>query len=366
MLNKIKKSVSDFKDSEKKLAPIIFMILSLIFATSVSIYFLFLRGSESTEDAKIVGHIVSIAPRIEGQVVKILVDNDQYVKEGEPLVILDDSLQKANEELAQADFDASVASFKQATIDVKQARANFLSAQSSKALEAKNLERVLSLQKQNAITQQAVDQQKNKYDQAVASFESAQAVLYMSESVSKNFGDHLNSSDTDKFMAQADKMKGFNPSLDAALAKMKKAKANLDLAKLNLSYTVVQAPFAGVVANRSVELGKNVNSSVPLLSIVSLTDTWVVANFKETQLKGLKPGEKVKIRIDIYGRKVFRGVVESLAPASGDSFALLPPDNASGNFIKVTQRFPVKIKFDPYPKEILRPGASAIVTVKEF
>lgn len=359
------KAEQNLKASMKKKAPMVFMGLILFFISAVILYWFFLRGKESTEDAKIVGHIVSIAPRIEGQVVQIFVNNDSVVKEGEPLVLLDNSMQLANVELAQADFDASVASFKQATVDVRQARANFLSAQSTKELELKNLKRVLSLQQQKAISQQGVDQQKNKYEQAVATLEAAKAVLYMSENVYKVFGNSIFEKNKDKFLAYTEKIKGLNPTLDAALAKLNRAKANLDLAKLNLTYTVVRAPFSGVVANKTAEVGKNVNPNVPLLSIVSLTDTWVVANFKETQLKDLQIGDPVKIRVDTYPHKVFTGVVNSIAPASGDSFALLPPDNASGNFIKVTQRFPIKIDFHPFPKEIMRPGMSVDVTIKE-
>lgn len=348
----------------RKKSPMVFVGLILFFGAVVLIYWLVWGGVESTNDAKVSGHIVNVAPRIEGQIEKIYVENGSVVKKGDPLVLLDNSFQQANLELAHADFDAAVASFKQATVDVKQARATFLSAQSEKELELKNLNRVLSLKKQKAITQQAVDQQQNKYDQAVANFEGAQAVLYMSENVYKVFGNKMLLQDTEKFMNYSAKMKDLNPTLDSALAKLKRAKANLDIATLNLSYTTVRAPYAGTVANKTAEVGQNANPSVPLLSLVSLNDTWITANFKETQLNSIALGDLVKIKIDTFGGKVFTGVVSSLSSASGDSFALLPPDNASGNFIKVTQRFPVRIDFKPIPTEITRPGMSAEVSVK--
>ena len=353
---------AETKTSKK--APKIFFGLILFFSLATLFIWLFFRGTESTEDAKIVGHIASVAPRINGQVVKIFVDNNSLVKEGDALVLLDDSLERANVDLAQADFDAAVANFKQATVDVKQARAAFLAAKSSRDLEYKNLNRVLNLSKQKAITQEAVDQQQNRYGQAQANLESAQAVLYMSENVSKMFGDNIVSKDKDKFLLESSKMKGFNPTIDAALAKLKRAKASLNLATLNLTYTTVRAPFAGVITNRNVEVGENVGANVPVFSLVSSADNWVIANFKETQLKHIHGNELATIRVDAYGGKQFEGVVESLSPASGDSFALLPPDNASGNFVKVTQRFPVKINFKPYPSITMRPGMSVSVQVK--
>ena len=368
MTEQDKKERNEMENSEKKwitssYAPGVFIGLIVFFTLIVTFFLLLSKGIETTEDAKVMGHIVDVAPRIEGQVVRVLVDNDSVVKEGDPLVLLDNSLQAANVALAQADYNSAVANFKQAIVDVKQARANFLSAQSSKELENKNLNRVLNLKKQRAITQQAVDQQVNKYDLAVATFDSAQAVLYMSENVYKAFGQNMLLQDNDEFLNYSNKMQGYSPTLDSALAKLNRAKATLDLAKLNLSYNTVLAPFSGVIANRTVEVGKNIGPNVPLLSVFSLKYVWIVANFKETQLKNLKKGESVKIKIDTY-KKSYQGVVDSLAPASGDSFALLPPDNASGNFIKVTQRFPVRIHFDPFPTEIMRPGMSAYISVK--
>ncbi|MES2613977.1 MAG: HlyD family secretion protein [Bdellovibrionota bacterium] len=352
------------KQPSKNQASLVFFVLVIFFGTVVFVYWLFLRGTESTEDAKVAGHIVNVASRINGQVIQVLVNNGTGVKADDPLVVLDSAIPLANVKLARADFDAAVASFKQAVVDVKQARASFLSAQSAKQLEYKNLMRVQSLQKQSAISQQDVDQQKNRYEQAVATFEGAKAVLYMSEHVYQVFGDKVLDTNKDKFLSYSEKMKGLNPTLDLAIAKLKRAHASLVIANANLSYTTVRAPFAGVVTNKTVEVGKNVNSDAPLLSVVSLTDTWVVANFKETQLNGVPVGSEAEIQADAYDGKTFKGVVTSIAAASGDSFALLPPDNASGNFVKVTQRFPVKIEFRPFPKELMRPGMSLEVSVK--
>lgn len=347
--------------NSKKSFKVLFSLI-LISCLVVILSWLIFANSETTDNAQVTGNIVNIASRIDGQITKIYVENNTPVKAGDPLVKLDDSIQLANLDAAQADFDAAVAGFKQATIDVKQARANFLAAQSAKDLAYKNLNRGLSLEKQNAISQLNLDQQKNQYDQAVANFEAAKAVLYMSENMFKTFGNKFSTSNKDEFLKYAKKMKGFNPALDSAIAKLLKAKSNLELANLNLDYTVIKAPLAGFTGNKTAEVGANVNPSVPLMSVVA-SKTWIVANFKETQMKKIKNGSRSTIKIDSYGSKKFEGVVTSISPATGEVFALLPPDNASGNFVKVTQRVPVRIDFKTAPDEAIKPGMSAEVTV---
>jgi membrane fusion protein (multidrug efflux system) len=135
------------------------------------------------------------------------------------------------------------------------------------------------------------------------------------------------------------------------------------MAELNESYTRIKAPSRGVVSRRSVEPGQMISAERPLLALVPPDDVWVVANFKEDQLAEMKPGQSVTVRVDAYGRRDFPGHVESLASASGARFALLPPDNASGNFVKVVQRVPVLVRLDGAPVVPLRPGMSAYVTV---
>jgi membrane fusion protein, multidrug efflux system len=142
------------------------------------------------------------------------------------------------------------------------------------------------------------------------------------------------------------------------------AKAAVEQAKLNLSYAEVKAPVAGVVSRKTVERGQVVQPGQPLLALVPLDDVWVTANFKESQLKSIRPGQPVAIAVDAYGR-TFRGRVDSISAATGARFSLLPPENATGNYIKVVQRIPVKIVFEPGqdPEHLLRPGLSVIPTV---
>jgi membrane fusion protein (multidrug efflux system) len=150
----------------------------------------------------------------------------------------------------------------------------------------------------------------------------------------------------------------------AAAADVQKYQAAQEQAELNLKYTSIYAPVTGVLSKRSVEPGQVVQPGQPLFSIVDLDDIWVTANFKETQLKGMHPGQKVSIKVDAYGR-TYRGIVESIGGATGSRFSVLPPENATGNYVKVVQRLPVRIRFDKGqdPEHELRPGMSVEPTV---
>ncbi len=162
----------------------------------------------------------------------------------------------------------------------------------------------------------------------------------------------------------AEQVASARAALALAEARTLQADAALKLAELNLSYTTVRAPRRGVVSRRSVEEGQTVSPERPLLAIVPLDDVWVVGNFKEDQLAEMRAGQKATVRLDTYGRREFRGHVESIAGGTGARFALLPPDNATGNFVKVVQRIPVLIRLDGAPGVELRPGMSADVIVR--
>jgi membrane fusion protein, multidrug efflux system len=364
----------------------------------VLVVWIFTNGKESTDDSQVVGHIVNISPRISGQVAKIFVENNQSIKVGEPLVELDNAQESADVDSAQAEFEAAKASFEQAQAQhaqmdknysasltqaeggitqassgvvasseaVKQARANLNSAKSAEELARKNLERYINLKNHGAVTQFDLDNQQNQYTQAKAAFEVSQAQLASMEASRKQSSGSLQQAKGQLLSAQSlsNQVKAYQAAISLAFAKMKKAEAGLEQAKLRLSYTLVKAPFSGVTSNKMVELGQMVDTATPLFSIISLNDTWLVANFKEDQLQKMKPGQPVKIKVDSYPGKAFKGVVRSVSGASGSTFALLPPDNASGNFVKVTQRFPVEIEIQPRPQDVvLRPGMSTVVTV---
>jgi membrane fusion protein (multidrug efflux system) len=152
---------------------------------------------------------------------------------------------------------------------------------------------------------------------------------------------------------------------ESAAARVQVARANLEQAELNLNYTVVRAPVNGIVSMKTVEVGQIVQPGQPLLALVPLDDIWVKANFKESQLKGMRTGQSAEISVDAYGGRTYQGHVESIAAATGERFSLLPPENATGNYVKVVQRVPVKIVFEKGqdPEHLLRPGLSVVPTV---
>ncbi|MGH7742391.1 MAG: HlyD family secretion protein, partial [Candidatus Eiseniibacteriota bacterium] len=154
-------------------------------------------------------------------------------------------------------------------------------------------------------------------------------------------------------------------ALRGADAKVASARASRDQADLQLSYTTLAAPTAGVVTKKNVEIGQMVQAGQPLLAVVPLDDVWIVANLKETEIRGVRPGARAEITVDSYPGRRFRGHVESLSPATGATFSILPPDNATGNFTKIVQRIPVRLRLDgpPDPAHPLRPGMSAFVRI---
>jgi len=355
------------------------------------------RGKETTDDAQIEGHVVNVAPRTSGRVAKVLVKDNQTVKAGDLLVELEDDdlaakVDAADADLAAAEANLSVAKAnlalveKNATANVSQAKggvreatgalastaasldsvkADIVAAESRKKLAESELGRMKDLVAKGAATQADLDVRQATFDQAVATLEASRARLAVANaSTAASAGGvevargRLESADTAQ--QQIDVAKA---NVGVAEARVKQTKAALRLAKLSEAWTKVVAPVDGVVSRRTVEPGQIVDPSRPLLALVPSNDIWVVANFKEDQIAHMQVGQKVDVRIDTYGRRTFSAHVESIAGASGARFALLPPDNASGNFVKVVQRIPVLIRFDGASEVTMRPGMSADVTV---
>jgi membrane fusion protein (multidrug efflux system) len=311
----------------------------------------------STDDAQVDGHITPISPRIGGFVVSIRVRENQQVGAGDTLVVLDDRDLRGR--LAQADADLAaliatvgsrgkvgqaVAQLDQARAAAAAAAATVIQAEANAEKATNDLERARALSARNIVSRQALD----------AAETAARATAAQLTAAQRNAA------------ASQEQVTAAGAALTGSEARVAAARALRDLAALQLSYTVVTAPVSGVVSKKSVELGQLVQAGQPLMSVVPLADVWVVANFKETQIEDILPGAPAVIKADAYPGRTFNGSVESLSPATGAKFSLLPPDNATGNFTKVVQRIPVRIRLEGQtdPAHLLRPGMSVDVTIR--
>ena len=303
------------------------------------------RGHESTDDAQVEGRIVTIASRVSGQVLKVLVQDNQAVHAGDPLVELDSNELQARLAAAKADLSAAEAALTSSQSDVA-------ASLSKLRLAELDLQRIQKLGHDGVVSQSEVDTRKTQYDQARAQYDQAVA----------RYGSKSAETGAAKLETGAVKT-----TVGASLARVQQAEAGLKLAEVNLSYATIKAPIDGTVSRRSVEAGQVVAPLTPLLALVSTKDVWVVGNFKEDQLSEIKVGQEADVRIDSYGSLRLKGTVDSIAAATGSKFALIPPDNASGNFTKVVQRVPVLIRFKDFEGEAakvaLRPGMSAWLSI---
>ncbi|HEV2397573.1 MAG TPA: HlyD family secretion protein [Candidatus Sulfotelmatobacter sp.] len=348
---------------------------------------------ESTDDAQIDGHINSISARISGHVIELNIRDNQYVNVGHVLVEIDPADYQVAYDRAKADFaDAQAAAIAAGVTvpitsvntnsqvsateaDVNSARAGIqVSQQQLQAAKAQlaqaeandvKAQNDLGRYKQ-LVTKQEISQQ--QFDQATAAAKASSAAVEASraqvdaaeQQVTQARGKLVQAEANYRYANTApQQMKITRAKAESALAEAQRMKANLEQAQLNLQYTKVIAPVNGVVSDRTVEVGQNVSPGQELLKLIDLDDVWITANFKETQLRDMRPGQRVTIEVDANGRK-YNGKVDSIAGASGARFSLLPPENATGNYVKVVQRIPVKIVLDPGSNKDhqLRPGES--------
>jgi membrane fusion protein, multidrug efflux system len=358
------------KDSKKRdfwSSPLFFFLAALVLAGLLFFglkYLIAAFTSESTDDAFIAGHIVSIAPRIAGQVSAVYVVDNQLVRSNDPLVEIDPSdyaITVAQKETAaqsqDANFRTVVAAYElmrskvtTAKASAQKAEADTASAEATAKKAQSDFERSQDLLKQKTISQQ-------EYDTELAANTKAQADL---KSAQENVVEEISKVDeADKQLAAVFAEK------DMAFSQYTESRTNVAAAQLNLSYTKIFAPADGRVTRKAVEAGDYLDAGQQIMSLVP-SDVWVVANFKESQLKKMQPGQKVTVVIDALGGREFRAHVDSIQAGSGAAFSLLPPENATGNFVKVVQRVPVKIVFDePLPADhTIGPGLSVAPSVQ--
>jgi membrane fusion protein (multidrug efflux system) len=308
------------------------------------------RYMVSTDDAYVRAHNTTLASKISGYVATIPIEDNTHVRAGDVIATIDDG----DYQLA-ADAAREKVATQQATVDrigrqvvaqaanIDQAKAQMVSAQAAATKTELELQRQQSLAAQKYASQQTLEQAQADRDQAAAAVQSAQAVI-------------------DAAVANLDVLKAQQQEAARTLDELQTALAK---AERDLSFTVIRAPVDGVFSNRAVQTGDYVQTGQRLASLVPLGDVYIEANFKETQLGRIRPGQPVSISVDALPEHAIKGTVASLSPASGAIFSLLPPDNATGNFTKIVQRLPVRIEVPAAiaAQRVLRPGMSVIVSV---
>ena len=383
---------------------IVLVIVTVLAAVCGLLLWIHSRDWERTDDAQVDGHIYPVSARVGGRVAKVLVEDGQFVHTGEVLLQIDPSEYQLAVDHAEADYQdaGAVAEAAQlgvsitkvgsetqiggASADIDNAEAGVSSAREAEKAalaqltEAKanarklnsDVERYRPLIEKNEIAQQ-------QFDQAVAGAEAANAAVAARQAAVAVAHEQVRQAESRRAQSRFNLTNAQETSrqilvskarLAAAQAQMLQAKAGLDHARLNLGYTTVAAPADGIVGRRSVQAGQNIQPNEDILAIVPLKEIWVTANFKETQLEKMRPGQPAEIRVDTYGGRRWRGHVSAIGGATGAKYSLLPPENATGNYVKVVQRIPVRIDFDDASDStfnrdgLLRPGMSVVPNVK--
>lgn len=386
---------------------------ALVVLVAALALFLYYRNRESTDDAQVDGHITPIAAKISGRVGEVLVHDNEPVKAGQVLVRIDprdyqaaldnakaalalaqSEAQSANVDVprtrenvasgtsnasagllgAEADLARAQAAYAQAqNADLSYAQANVAKSRANAQLAQADLERYKPLMDKGEISKQQYDAAKANADASASALKAeeekigqAQSNIQIAKAQLSAAQARVEQARAGVTAARADTQQISMKSADAQgkQAKVQQAQATVDAAQLNLSYTEIVAPIDGVATHKQVEPGQIVQAGQGLMVVVPLQDVWVTANFKETQLRKMQAGQKAEVHVDTYGRS-FEGRVDSIAGATGAVLSLLPPENATGNYVKVVQRIPVKIVLNPMgsDKAVLRPGMNVDVTV---
>jgi membrane fusion protein (multidrug efflux system) len=396
---------SETNDSAETNGNRTFAVIGVVLLIVLGAAFFYWRSTfvEDTDDAQVDGNLYQISSRVSGQVVKVTVDDNQTVQAGQLLAEIDPTDYQVALDQAQANLASAQAEFAQATVNVPITQvtvgtvvsttasdvkgSNDIVAQAEKQVEAANAR--VAEAKANALKAQAdVDRytplvekdviSKQQYDAAVAAAAASKAAVAGAEAEVLAAQNAVASARQRLAQAEAQSAQSVKNGPDqvrvqqsraaAAAATIQQAQARVEQARLNLSYTRITAPVAGIVNKKNVEVGANLAAGQDLMTIIPLTDLWVTANFKETQLTRMRAGQKVTIKVDAYGGRKFSGAVTQIGGATGSMLSLFPPENATGNYVKVVQRLPVRIDFTNLQQEdgdyVLRPGLSVTPVVE--
>ncbi len=382
------------KKSGRKFIVIAVVILLVIGA---AIFYWRSTFTENTDDAQVDGDLYQVSSRVTGQVTKVYIDDNQPVQAGQAIAEIDPKDYQVALEQAQANLASSQASAIQATVNVPITNINTRTSVSTTSLDVQSaMAGVDAARKQAQAAQARVDQakanavksrldverytplvqkdviSKQQFDGAVASdagntaavLEAEATVIAQQAAVSQSLQKLAQARFTaaESVKTAPNQVRAREAQARSAMADIKQAQARVDQAMLNLSYTHITAPTAGIVNKKNVQVGANVSIGQDLLTIIPLTNLWVTANFKETQLSRMKPGQNVTLKVDALGGRKFHGKVTQIGGATGSRLSLFPPENATGNYVKVVQRIPVRIDFTNLQQEngdyALRPGMS--------
>lgn len=323
------------------------MAITLIFFLR---YLIHSRNYEETNDAQVEAYINPISARVGGYIQKINFEEHQYVKKGDTLVIIDNREYTAKvmeAEAALEDVKARLVVL-DATIQTAQTgtavnRDMIASAKAKLVEKQQDLKRYKNLLQEEAATLQEFEQTQAKYDVATSEFNATRNNLKTTHS----------------------KIEELESNHGLLKAEIKQKEALLDYAKINLEYTVITAPYSGRLGRKTIQEGQQIQAGQSLVPIINENQKWVTANFKETQIQDMHVGQSVEIKVDGYDNTVYEGTIEAIAGSTGSKFSLLPADNSTGNFVKITQRIPVKIKFSEKDMEKIKAGMNVIVAVKK-
>ncbi len=335
--------------SRKKITWGVFSVLLLFLVAGIVYYFFVYRFYQSTDNAYVQADVTWVMPKISGEVMELLINDNQMVKKGETLAVLDHRDYQARYDQAR-----SVVSLKEAALGVQQqneksakssiteANSGLVAAQADLSRLKKEFERYQDLLKDGVITRQNFEGVQSQYLTAQAQLSKAQAAVNAAE-------------------AQLGSLQASRAQL---LADIQSANANLNLYQVDLASSKVVSPVSGKIGSLAIQKGSRVSPQTRLMAIIPENSLYVQANFKETQIEKMHIGQKVKLKLDAYPSLTYTGKIESFSPASGATFSLMPPDNATGNFNKVVQRIPVRIAIDSSPHiDLIKPGMSVSATV---
>lgn len=344
--------MTEAKLTKKHPGNIVTTIIAIVVALAAAIYFIrfFVHNAkyEKTNDAQVEAYLNPVSARAAGYIQSILFEENQMVKKGDTLVLLDDREYRARLQEAEAAVEDAqaqlvvLASSIRALETVTTVNQDQISAAKARLWQQEqDMKRYENLIREEAVTGQEFEQVKARYTVATSEYSASQNTLRSS-------------------VTRVDELRSRHALL---MADLKRKSALLDFARINLSYTVITAPYTGRLGRKTIQEGQQIQLGQPLVTIINEQFKWVIANFKETQVHGMHPEQEARITIDGIPGKTFHGKIESLSGATGAKFSLLPPDNSTGNFVKITQRVPVKILFTDTALSAIKVGMNVNVSV---